>query len=167
MIDRIWASVIPFNWKLGLLVKDHPDMYGPFWILTSLIFSILVAANSVVKGNSTNSDAQDSKSDNNDGNGGKNVPSPQIEFDIGILPSVAFTVYFFGVGLPICINLYRKFVCQHDKLMTFEILSLFGYSNSGLILYSLSVVILPSFLWIIILCYASIGLISNVLVFMY
>ena len=43
------TSFMPFNWKLGLLVKNHPDMYGPFWILTSCIFSILVAANSVTR----------------------------------------------------------------------------------------------------------------------
>ena len=40
VLIRILYSLIPFNIKFYDISKEKPDLYGPFWIYTSLIFII-------------------------------------------------------------------------------------------------------------------------------
>ncbi len=46
--DRIINSLIPFNPKFHDISHNNPDLYGPFWIYTTLIF-IIAAAGSLTK----------------------------------------------------------------------------------------------------------------------
>ncbi len=43
--QRLLASLIPFNKRFYGLYKDKPDLYGPFWIYTTLIIVIAIAGN--------------------------------------------------------------------------------------------------------------------------
>jgi len=36
---------VPFNRDFYALANDKPDLYGPFWIYTTLIFLVAVAGN--------------------------------------------------------------------------------------------------------------------------
>jgi hypothetical protein len=38
-------SIVPINNDFFNVVENKPDLFGPFWILTSLIFVITVAGN--------------------------------------------------------------------------------------------------------------------------
>eukprot|EP01129_Flabellula_baltica_P011499 TRINITY_DN5049_c0_g1_i1.p1 TRINITY_DN5049_c0_g1~~TRINITY_DN5049_c0_g1_i1.p1 ORF type:complete len:264 (-),score=53.61 TRINITY_DN5049_c0_g1_i1:464-1255(-) len=38
---RLLFSLIPFNQKFAYLVKSKPDLWGPFWISTTLIFTMV------------------------------------------------------------------------------------------------------------------------------
>ena len=44
IIKRLIASLIPFNKNFIKLVEKNPDLYGPFWIYTTLIFIVSCAA---------------------------------------------------------------------------------------------------------------------------
>ena len=44
IIKRLIASLIPFNKNFIKLVEKNPDLYGPFWIYTTLIFIVSSAA---------------------------------------------------------------------------------------------------------------------------
>lgn len=58
---RILNSLIPFNPNLYEISLNNPDVYGPFWIYTTLIF-ILAASGALTKflaGNSTSAFFQD------------------------------------------------------------------------------------------------------------
>ena len=44
IIRRLIASLIPFNKNFINLVEKKPDLYGPFWIYTTLIFIVSCAA---------------------------------------------------------------------------------------------------------------------------
>ena len=44
IIQRLIASLIPFNKNFINLVEQKPDLYGPFWIYTTLIFIVASAA---------------------------------------------------------------------------------------------------------------------------
>ena len=44
IIKRLLASLIPFNKNFINLVEAKPDLYGPFWIYTTLIFIVASAA---------------------------------------------------------------------------------------------------------------------------
>lgn len=46
--SRLLHSLIPFNPKFYDISEKTPDLYGPFWIYTSLIF-IIAAAGSLAK----------------------------------------------------------------------------------------------------------------------
>ena len=48
IIQRLLASLIPFNKNFINLVEKKPDLYGPFWIYTTLIF-IVASAGSLTK----------------------------------------------------------------------------------------------------------------------
>ena len=48
IIQRLIASLIPFNKNFINLVEKKPDLYGPFWIYTTLIF-IIASAGSLTK----------------------------------------------------------------------------------------------------------------------
>lgn len=41
--DRLKLALIPFKDTFFQISKDSPDLYGPFWILTTLI--VMIAAN--------------------------------------------------------------------------------------------------------------------------
>lgn len=38
--SRILHSLVPFNPKLHDISENNPDLYGPFWIYTTVIFVI-------------------------------------------------------------------------------------------------------------------------------
>ena len=48
IIKRLFASLIPCNKNFINLVEQKPDLYGPFWIYTTLIF-IVASAGSLTK----------------------------------------------------------------------------------------------------------------------
>jgi hypothetical protein len=42
---KLISSLIPFNKDFHQLAEDKPDLYGPFWIYTTLIFIVAVTSN--------------------------------------------------------------------------------------------------------------------------
>lgn len=45
ILERLKGSVIPFNKSFYQTAEKNPDLYGPFWIYTTIVFVITVAAN--------------------------------------------------------------------------------------------------------------------------
>ncbi len=45
IFDRVKFSLVPTHGGFFERVENKPDIYGPFWILTTLIFIISVAGN--------------------------------------------------------------------------------------------------------------------------
>ena len=43
--EKLISSLTPFNRNFHLKVENNPDLYGPFWIFTTLIFLISLAGN--------------------------------------------------------------------------------------------------------------------------
>jgi protein YIPF1/2 len=43
--NRLLTSLIPFNRKFFNIYKEKPDLYGPLWILTTLIIVLSIAGN--------------------------------------------------------------------------------------------------------------------------
>ena len=42
---RLISSLIPFNQKFYQMFNEKPDLYGPFWILTTLVVLITISGN--------------------------------------------------------------------------------------------------------------------------
>ena len=43
--DRFISSLLPFNKRFFALYKDKPDLYGPFWIYTTLVVILAITSN--------------------------------------------------------------------------------------------------------------------------
>jgi hypothetical protein len=43
--NKIYFSLIPFKKGFNELVENSPDLYGPFWLYTTLIFIVGVTSN--------------------------------------------------------------------------------------------------------------------------
>lgn len=48
LYERLYNSVIPLNSKFYDISQKNPDLYGPFWIYTTLIF-VIAASGSLTK----------------------------------------------------------------------------------------------------------------------
>ena len=48
VLNRLLHAIIPFNYKFHELIQENPDIYGPFWIYTTLIF-VIAAAGSITQ----------------------------------------------------------------------------------------------------------------------
>ena len=61
VVFRVLNSLVPFNPNLIEISQNNPDVYGPFWIYTTLIF-VLAASGALTKflgGQSTKAFFQD------------------------------------------------------------------------------------------------------------
>eukprot|EP00761_Pharyngomonas_kirbyi_P002892 gb/GECH01002896.1/.p1 GENE.gb/GECH01002896.1/~~gb/GECH01002896.1/.p1 ORF type:complete len:330 (+),score=61.36 gb/GECH01002896.1/:1-990(+) len=45
VVDRVVRALLPFRLSFLDAVKDNPDLYGPFWVTTTLVVVLSVAAN--------------------------------------------------------------------------------------------------------------------------
>lgn len=104
--QRIISSLIPFNASFYEISSGSPDLYGPFWIYTTLIF-IIAACGSLSRyfqGNSTTNFFQD------------------------FVPVAATVIYSTGFGLPAMIYILMKVFGSNTSYPC--ALCIYGYSLS-------------------------------------
>ena len=128
--QRIISSFKPYNSKFYEEASNNPDLYGPFWIYTTLIFVIASGGSLSKYFNGDNS---------------KNYFQSFVR-------SAGSLIYIFGFGLPFLIMGYIKFI--GEVISYFYILCIYGYSFSPfipiIILCSCGINVIQ---WIL-LCYA-------------
>jgi len=107
VISRIVRSIIPYPPAFFSLIKKNPDLYGPFWISSSLIFVLAVT-----------------------GNVGIYLSSEiQVPPDVGKLSFAASTIYgylSFVSFLVYCV--FRYFSSKQLSISLMEIVCIYGYS---------------------------------------
>lgn len=87
LILRLGLALIPFNKKFVDNYNQKPDLYGPFWILNTLIASLFISSNFYCY-----IAAPDSK---------KEVMTSSFQ----TIPVAASIIYGVGVGLPLLMKL--------------------------------------------------------------
>lgn len=107
LLARLKCSFIPINSQFYELTANKPDLYGPFWIYTTLIF-VIAAAGAL-----------------SNYFGGDN--SATGIFDVRV-PLVGTIIYIFGFALPLFLYLAFKFVFKNSDLSYIQCLCLYGYS---------------------------------------
>ncbi|KAK9768504.1 hypothetical protein K7432_000782 [Basidiobolus ranarum] len=120
---RMLESVIPFRSNFINDIEDNPDLYGPFWVPTTVIFVIFVTSSlsesivSYISG------------------------EPRV-YDFNLLWFSAVTVYVYVTVVPALFWILTKwFKCQPSLL---EILNVYGYALSIWIPISVSKFPFPS-----------------------
>jgi len=105
----------PFKPNFVESTQDNPDLYGPFWIATTLIFLTVVSSN---VGSYTDHKHSDKKHEDWDGDYSK----------IGEA-GLMYYVYLFGVGLL----LYFTLRAYNSTMQLRHVWCLYGYSMAGLL----------------------------------
>lgn len=86
VLTRFGLSLVPFNKKFFENYNNRPDLYGPFWILTTLVAALFIA-----------------------GNISRYItwPSKQTPFSYSFktVPVATSVIYGVGIGLPLLIKL--------------------------------------------------------------
>ena len=85
MGSRIAGSLIPFNRQFQPQYATNPDLYGPFWILTTLILFLFVAGN-IDRYNRYEGEPKD------------------FSYNYNLIPAAAAVLYGVGIGLPLLIK---------------------------------------------------------------
>ena len=104
--DRLISSLIPLNSRFYNLIEKKPDLYGPFWIFTTLIF-VIAASGSMTKylQGITNED-----------------------YFQQFIPKAAYIIYGIGFCLPIIIYVVMYFFGSNTPFIL--ILCTYSYSFS-------------------------------------
>jgi hypothetical protein len=86
-----------------------PDLYGPFWTLTTLIFTLFVTsslAHSIVSYLSSN----------------------PVEYDFALLSTAVGLVYAYGIGVPVMLWVVLRYVGISENWAVVEVVTVWGYA---------------------------------------
>ena len=110
--QKLKGSLIPFNKSFYESIEINADLYGPFWIFTTIIFLIALIGNF-----SSYVHAED---------------KTKFVYDYNHVPHAIFIIYGFGFGAPIVLWIIMKFIFRIDiDLLTN--LCIYGYCYTILI----------------------------------
>lgn len=130
ILERIKDSIIPFRGSFSEKTANNPDLYGPFWICTTLIF---VAA---AIGTFVTYVAQ------------KIQKKEEWHYDINLVTWSAGLFYGYVTIVPLCLYLILKYFSAPSGLV--QLFCLYGYSLFVFIpALCLSIVPLELFRWIV------------------
>ncbi|KAL9447350.1 hypothetical protein AB3S75_014920 [Citrus x aurantiifolia] len=129
VLERIKDSLFPFRDTFTEKTSDNPDLYGPFWICSTLIF-VAASIGTFVTYISH-------KVNNKDWN-----------YDINLVPWSAGLFYGYVTIVPLCLYIILKYFSAPSGLV--QLFCLYGYSLFVFIpALCLSVVPLEIFRWVI------------------
>ena len=109
---KLKGSLIPFNKSFNQSIETKPDLYGPFWIFTTIIFLIALIGNF-----STYFYAEDKNN---------------FVYDYSHVPHAFFIIYGFGIGAPIVLWFIMKIIFRIDIDLATS-MCIYGYSYTILI----------------------------------
>ena len=110
--QKLKGSLIPFNKSFYESIEINADLYGPFWIFTTIIFLIALIGNF-----SSYVHAED---------------KTKFVYDYNHVPHAIFIIYGFGFGAPIVLWIIMKFIFRIDIDLVTN-MCIFGYSYTILI----------------------------------
>lgn len=104
IIQRLIYSLIPFNPYINDILNTKPDLYGPLWIFTTLVFIIAASGeiSSYLYGNIS------------------------IAYFEQFVPLSALLIYGVGVGLPVILYAFMKFFGSEPSFIKLQ--AIYGYA---------------------------------------
>ena len=108
---RFLYSLIPFNHKFQETTEKNPDLYGPFWIYTTLILTIASCGSLTRFFKGTKINDKDNKN-----------------FFQTFIPVAAAIIYIIGFGLPILLTFLMK--AFGSSINFVNVICTYGYSFS-------------------------------------
>lgn len=128
VITRVLLSLVPFNKKFFEHFNEKPDLYGPFWTLTSLVAALFIG------GNVTRYITWPSKE----------VP---FSYSFKTVPVATSVIYGVGIGLPLLIKLILNLYGTGDPATrtttTVQSIGIYCYSFTSLIVATILCCLIP------------------------
>jgi protein YIPF1/2 len=111
------ASLIPFNKRFFSMYKDKPDLYGPFWIYTTLIIIIAISGNLSRY---------------------FELGSNDFTYNYNFIPIAATVLYSMALGLPFALKFIMRLLGSNFFNGTFiEIVGIYGCSFTSFLITAL------------------------------
>ncbi|KAI0251848.1 hypothetical protein BJV78DRAFT_1207198 [Lactifluus subvellereus] len=104
-------------------LNPAPDLYGPFWTLTTLIFSLFVTsslAHSIVS----------------------YLSSDPVEYDFALLSTAVGLVYAYGIGVPVMLWAVLRYAGIGEGWAVVEVVAVWGYA-----MFILCIIPVPILRW--------------------
>jgi len=129
VVDRCLKSLYPID-NFSEVLGSNPDLYGPFWISTTVIFALFVTSNMA-------------------GSLAAKVDGSAYFYNFRLLSYAVFVIYLYAFGCPLLVWGATKYYGCQPRLL--EIIDLYGYGLTVWIPVSILCVI-PSdiFRWILV-----------------
>ena len=112
------GSLIPFNKRFQPAYNENPDLYGPFWILSTLVLCLFVAGNIERYSRHTEEGDEDA----------------EFEYNYSLIPVAMCVLYGVGFGLPLLIKcLVNTYAVSPDPTPLVNAVGIYGYSFTSFI----------------------------------
>ncbi|KAE9402652.1 Yip1-domain-containing protein [Gymnopus androsaceus JB14] len=148
VLRRCYSTLLPTSTNYFSTHLNPPDLYGPFWTLTTLIFTLFLSSSLAASISAYLSSADQ-----------------EYDYDFGLLSLAMGIVYAYGLGLPILLWLALRYMGVGEWSMV-DAVAIWGYALFVWIPVSILCVIpVPLFRWVLVfLAFASSGyfLVRNV-----
>ncbi|KAL1707228.1 hypothetical protein EV121DRAFT_256084 [Schizophyllum commune] len=133
VLRRCYATMIPTNVDFLSVHLNPPDLYGPFWTLTTLIFALYLSSS---LGASIASYLSD--------------PDEAYDYDFTLLSIAMSLVYAYGLAVPACLWLGLRYLGVGEWSIV-EAIAVWGYSQFIWIPVSILCVIpVPLVRWVLV-----------------
>ncbi|ORY76895.1 hypothetical protein BCR35DRAFT_305647 [Leucosporidium creatinivorum] len=117
VLTRCWKTLLPRENYVEEVLAGVPDLYGPFWVPTTLIFSLFLTSSL-----STSITAY--------------LDGDSYTYDFTRLGAAVSLVYAYSLGLPLVIWAALKYWAGSTERSPVDIVSLYGYSTTVWIITS-------------------------------
>ncbi|GAA6017219.1 hypothetical protein JCM10207_002574 [Rhodosporidiobolus poonsookiae] len=111
VLTRCYKTLLPRENYIDEVLVGRPDLYGPFWIPTALIFSLFLTSSLSSSVNAYLADLE-------------------YTYDFTRLGAATSVVYTYCLGVPIVIWAALKYWAGASERSSVEIISLYGYSST-------------------------------------
>ncbi|KAG7095696.1 hypothetical protein E1B28_006410 [Marasmius oreades] len=110
VLRRCYSTLLPTSTNFFSTHLNPPDLYGPFWTLTTLIFTLFLSSSLAASVSSYLSE-----------------PDKQYDYDISLLSIAVGLVYAYGIAFPILLWLALRYVGVGEWSIV-EAVAIWGYS---------------------------------------
>ncbi|GAA5937712.1 Yip5p [Sporobolomyces koalae] len=111
VLTRCYKTLIPKEDYVNDVLSGVPDLYGPFWIPTTLVFSLFLTSSLISSVNAY-------------------LAGLEYTYDFTRLGAATSVVYTYYLGLPVLVWAAIKYWAGASDRSPVEIVSLYGYSST-------------------------------------
>lgn len=107
VLERSWRTLYPKEDYIGIILNNQPDLYGPFWVPTTLIFALFLSS-------SLSSSIQAYLAGNT------------YNYDFTALSVAVTVVYVYALAVPVALWGVMRYWAGVDASGPIEIISVYG-----------------------------------------
>ncbi|KAM0790213.1 hypothetical protein ACM66B_005527 [Microbotryomycetes sp. NB124-2] len=111
VLTRCWKTMVPLEDYVQEVLSDVPDLYGPFWVPTTLVFSLFLTTSL-----SSSIHAY--------------LDGESYKYDFTRLGAAFTLVYLYALGMPVVVWGALKYWAGATERAVVDVVSLYGYSTT-------------------------------------